>query len=212
MKIFVCGGSAVGKTTFVEKIAEKYNLKQDDEIIRNFPIDWFKDYSLMHRETLFLLGQVLKEQKQEEDITIYDRSLIDVVAWMVDDYDKLLFQFVADNFIKEGDLYIITPLETKRWLSENWKKYREDKIRWTCMTTKLLEFFKLDEPKNYYDNRKHSFIRDYVRFMEFERYVMENILEKSKAKYYVCKDLKDYRWQKEAEKEILKYLEKECII
>ena len=209
MKIFVCGGSAVGKTTFVEKIAEKYNLKQDDEIIRNFPIDWFKDYSLMHRETLFLLGQVLKEQKKENGVAIYDRSLIDVVAWMVDSHDDLLYQFIADNFVNKDGLYIITPPETEEWVGDNLKEYTEDKIRWTCLTSKLADFYN-NNLKRY--KSINAFISDYICFMSFERYVMENILEKSKAKYYVCKDLKDYRWQKEAEKEILKYLGKECII
>ena len=173
-KIFICGGSAVGKTTLVERINKELGIPKDEEVIREFPLNWFKKHSLMHREVLFLLSQMDKEAKIEKDYAIYDRSLLDVIAWMTDkgQHDDILYKYIGENFISADDYYFIAPPETKWFIEKHWDDYTKDKLRWHVLT----ELTGTTE--------REEFIKRYVEFMEFEREVMERILSFSQAKVW----------------------------
>ena len=192
MNIYICGGSAVGKTTFCEYISMKYNIPISPEVIR-METGWFFNKSLLHRETLFLLTQIYKERSM--DGYIFDRSILDVVCWMIDNHDANLYKYVNEHYVDENGVYIITPPENEEFVREHLNDYLTDPIRVKALSDKL--GFDIEQDTD-------LFIEEYPKFAQFERESMRQMLVgkvKPVLVYYNVdsKELKDYKWEAKAE-------------
>ena len=200
--IYICGGSAVGKTTFSEKLSKELDIPLIEEVIRQ-PPEWFYEYSLIHRETMFLLAQMQSELK--EGNFIFDRCIVDVVGWMVDrKEDPVLYRYINENYIDSEGIYIITPPEDMKFILSHIDDYYTDPIRVKALSDKL--GFKIDR-----DER--AFAKTYEAFARWEREMMLKVIVGKVRPYLVyssfnSRDLDDYKWQEEAEKLIWGVLQK----
>lgn len=195
MNIYVCGGSAVGKTTFCHELSKAVDIPVSEEIIRQGQ-EWFSRFSLLHRETYFLLGQLFKERQAGD--YVFDRSILDVVCWMIDGHDDDLYKFVNEHYVDTEGFYIITPPEDSRYVSEHIDDYMNDPIRVQALSDKL--GFNIKEEQD-------MFIKLYPEFARWERESMlKMLLGKNKPRFSYASmnsaDLYDYKWQKE----VLRYI------
>jgi len=168
MKIFVSGFSAVGKSTFVNRIAYELGYQKFDEIIRTRR----KTDSQVSQENFYNAYLAFHKNPDLVDF-VCDRTIVDCAVWN-DIPIKKVQDDLGDSYSKP-DLVIIPELPTVTWLYDHHHLFLDDPVRAQAYTDRLgLSKDKVDwtstvEIKHFIQLVHNTFKRDELKMMQYYR-------------------------------------------
>jgi len=142
-RIWVIGGSGLGKSSFVDTTSEYFNLKHVPEAMREAPKSvWEMDFLSTQ---LYFVMQYISRQFHSACGTIHDRCLLDTMLWgMYPHYNNEPFVdlFKKNNvFVDFLDVFVIAPTPKFSFYKEHKEIWLDDPLRKSCYSNEHLRVY-----------------------------------------------------------------------
>lgn len=132
MKVYLSGGSGLGKTTLAKNICKKYGVTYKGSITRNAAKNDpnFMDKPFEYRQAM-LLNKMLEFHYSDEDRILNDRSYLDYYVWSAKVlHKKISKKGLPETLFNPDDILIIVPTPINvNWYLDNISIFWDDKLR-----------------------------------------------------------------------------------
>lgn len=193
MRIFISGGSGLGKTTLTNKLTEVTGLPIKGEVIRslyNSDKDFFKRPFLVRQSVIF--AEYLKLHQSDESF-ISDRSVLDIGLWTNLNEPSIKIETYL-SLIQENDVIVIVPTPSFEHYDNNPGIFFDDPLRFQAYyQLEVFKYMTLEETQN--DRSKFLF---YVWRLtkELERQFLHYVnMSKATVIYHPANAEDFYSWQ-----------------
>lgn len=148
MRIFISGGSGLGKTTFTHQISELLKLPIKGEVIRtiyNRNPDLFSLPFLVRQQIIF--AEYLKIHQSQESF-ISDRSVLDIALW-TNLNDSVIEVESFLKYINQEDIIVIVPTPPVTHYLNNPGIFYDDPLRFeSYYYTELYKYMTYEEARS----------------------------------------------------------------
>jgi len=129
-RIFIIGGSGLGKSSFVKQVSKEFKLKIVPEAMREAE-DNVWDMDFLSLQMYFSLKYAHRHEKADWG-TVHDRCLVDTMLWgMFPHYNLQPFVdlFKETNIFGQEDVFVIAPTPSMEFYHKNSHIWLDNELR-----------------------------------------------------------------------------------
>lgn len=204
MRIFISGGSGLGKTTFTKALTGKTGLPIKGEVIRSL-YDNNKDLFNMpfHVRQQIIFAEYLKLHQSNEEF-ISDRSVLDIGLWTNVNAPMIRIESYV-KYINPEDVVIVVPTPSKQHYYDNPMIFFGDPLRFeSYYQTEVYKYMTREEAWD--PNNRQAYL-DYVWRLTRElehKFLALSKLGDFKVIYHEANPDNFYDWQNSAIQDLIK--------
>lgn len=163
MRIFITGGSGLGKSTLLNEVNRRLGLKKYTEITRKLQQSNTDFYSMGQVLRQTMIETAYKRLMKEEMVDgISDRSILDIEAWTNFVTNRNVKSSVNKDCFKAGDVLVIVPTPDLSWFVNHKTHFYSDDIRFKIYHEAKTKLGKTDETLVEFVYNTSKFLEDII--------------------------------------------------